>query len=111
MGLPPAKSAYVAVSASKMWDEKTHSNADQWHGYRFYNQKQIPGKEHLAQLVNTSANHLGFEHGRRACPERFFAANGVKIILVYVLLKYEWKLPEGATPKPRAFWLPWLRIR
>ena len=97
------KGSYVAVSAHKMWDEETHEKADQWDGYRFFRRRQIPGEEHSAQLVNTGPDHLGFGHGQHACPGRFFAANEVKIALVHILLKYDWRLPEGVVPKPRAF--------
>lgn len=97
------KGSYVAVSAHRMWDEETHKNADQWDAYRFFRRRQIPGEEHSAQLVNTGPDHLGFGHGQHACPGRFFAANEVKIALIHILLKYDWRLPEGVLPKPRAF--------
>lgn len=58
-----------------------------------------PGKENTSQLVATTAEHLGFGHGIHACPGRFFAANEVKIALVFALLNYDWKLPEGVKPK------------
>lgn len=91
------KGSYVAVSAHKMWEEK------QWDGYRFYKQRQVPGQEHTAQLVNTGPEHLGFGHGAHACPGRFFAANEVKIVLVHVLGKYDWRLVGEGTPKARVF--------
>ncbi|KAK2598575.1 hypothetical protein N8I77_011976 [Diaporthe amygdali] len=70
-------------------------------GYRFYKMRHSgePGKENTSQLVATTAEHLGFGHGIHACPGRFFAANEVKIALVFTLLNYDWKLPEGVKPK------------
>jgi len=80
-----------------------HENPDQWDGYRFYKMRETPGKQNLAQLVSTSPDHLAFGHGQHACPGRFFAANEVKIALIHMLLKYDWKLPKGAVPKARRF--------
>ncbi|KAF2188053.1 cytochrome P450 [Zopfia rhizophila CBS 207.26] len=52
------------------------------------------------QFVTTSPEHLGFGHGRHACPGRFFASNEIKVALVHLLLKYEWKYgEEGKMPE------------
>lgn len=58
-----------------------------------------PGRENTSQLVSTTPDHLGFGHGTHACPGRFFAANEVKIALIFTLLNYDWKLPEGVKPR------------
>lgn len=61
-------------------------------------------EERSAHFVSTSEKHFGFGHGSHACPGRFFAANEVKIALAHLLLKYDWKLPEGADdPQPSSF--------
>lgn len=62
-----------------------------------------PGKENTSQLVSTTPEHMGFGHGVHACPGRFFAANEVKIALIFILLNYDWKLPEGVKPKIQEF--------
>ena len=62
-----------------------------------------PGKENTSQLVSTTPDHLGFGHGVHACPGRFFAANEVKIALIFILLNYDWKLPEDVKPKIHEF--------
>ncbi|KAH8196773.1 hypothetical protein TruAng_009065 [Truncatella angustata] len=77
----------------RLWDPKVYTNPEQWDVHRFLNLRQLPGKEHVSQLVSTSENHLGFGHGKHACPGRFFAANELKIALVHLLRDYEWKLP------------------
>ncbi|KAI1330952.1 putative cytochrome P450 monooxygenase [Xylariaceae sp. FL0255] len=91
----------VVVSTERMWDESVYSDPQRWDPYRFYRMRNAPvttssSSEHTAQLVSTSADHLGFGHGIHACPGRFFAANEVKVALAQLLLKYDWKLPEGA---------------
>ncbi|KAK3326799.1 putative cytochrome P450 monooxygenase [Apodospora peruviana] len=97
------KGAATAVMAHRMWDASVYENPDQWDGYRFLRMREEPGRENMAHLVSTSADHMGFGHGAHACPGRFFAANETKLALVYLLLKYDWRLPEGVTPKIRKF--------
>lgn len=81
-----------------MWDLKYYENPEKFDGYRFLRMRATD--ERSAQLVSTSISHPAFGHGQHACPGRFFAANEIKIALAHMLLKYEWKLPEGFDPKP-----------
>ncbi|KAG8156812.1 hypothetical protein KVR01_013417 [Diaporthe batatas] len=72
--------------------------------------------ENQAQLISTSPDHLGFSHGLHACPGRFFAAKEVKMALVHLLFKYEWKTPaDWSENNPEnSFNIatdPWLRIQ
>ena len=97
------KNQVIAVSSHRMWDPNVHEHPEVWDGYRFYKMRGIPGKENSAQLISTGADHLGFGHGRHACPGRFFAANEIKIMLIYLLMNYGWELPEGAQPRARVF--------
>ncbi|KAL4876524.1 cytochrome P450 [Aspergillus karnatakaensis] len=43
----------------------------------------------------TSPRYLVFGHGRHACPGRFFAAAQIKIVLVGLLIGYEWRSVEA----------------
>ena len=98
------KDATIAVSAQRMWDPKVYPNPEQWDGRRFLRMRETAGQENAAQLVTTSPEHTGFGHGKHACPGRFFASNEAKVILIYLLLKYDWRLPEGApTPQVRHY--------
>ncbi|EEU40020.1 uncharacterized protein NECHADRAFT_32184 [Fusarium vanettenii 77-13-4] len=89
------KGTASCVSSHALWDPDVYEAPDTWDGHRFLRQRGIPGKENFSQLVSTSENHLGFGHGKHACPGRFFAANEIKIALAHLLLEYEWRLPEG----------------
>lgn len=105
-----------------MRDPSIHENPEEFDGYRFYRIRQQPGKKNVSisysspepicssgeinltdmnelktsQLVTTSPTELGFGYGQHACPGRFLAVNEVKIVLCHFILKYEWRLPEGA---------------
>lgn len=49
----------VTVSALEMWNPKIHQEPQTWDAYRFYRMRDDPARKHEAQLVSTSANHLG----------------------------------------------------
>lgn len=56
-----------------------------------------------AQLVSTTTDFMAFGFGTHACPGRFFAAHEVKMAMCHLLLKYDWKMADGAdAPKWRA---------
>lgn len=56
-----------------------------------------------AQLVATAVDFPAFGYGRHGCPGRFFAAHEVKLVICHLLLKYDWKLVDGADePRWRA---------
>ncbi|KAK0702528.1 cytochrome P450 [Apiosordaria backusii] len=93
-----SKGSIIAVSAERMWDPTVYPGSESWDGSRFLKMRSVPGSEHVAQLVSTSTEHMGFGHGQHACPGRFFAGNEVKIALLHLLLRYDWRLPEGAAP-------------
>jgi cytochrome P450 len=93
------KNSQVCVTARRMWDSEIHENPDKFNPYRFYNMRQEAENHARAQLVMTGPDHLAFGHGNQACPGRFFAANEIKIILIYLLLRYDWEIAEGQTPQ------------
>lgn len=93
------KGEKIIGNMSHMWDSDTYDNALTFDPYRFVKMRQT-GDDRKAHLVSTSTEHLGFGHGIHACPGRFFAANEIKILLCHLLLKYDWKLPEGCKPQP-----------
>lgn len=92
------KGAYTWVTLEAYRNPERYPDPDVYNPRRFLDLRSRPGQEKRWQLVSTSADHLGFGHGEHACPGRFFASNEVKIALVHLLMKYDWKLPEGRRP-------------
>ncbi|KAE9566254.1 Cytochrome P450 monooxygenase eqxH [Colletotrichum fructicola] len=101
-GFKIRKGQKIIANNTHMWDEQWYENASKYDGYRFLNMRSTD-EEKYAHLVSTSSKHPGFGHGQHACPGRFFAANEIKIALAHILLKYDWKLPEGCNPQPVPF--------
>ncbi|KAH6956090.1 cytochrome P450 monooxygenase [Fusarium avenaceum] len=99
-GLVIKRGTRLNVDNSRLEDPRIYENPDSYDPYRFYNMRSEDGKEHMAQLVSTSSDHLGFGHGQHACPGRFFAANEIKVVLCHILVKYDWKLAPDTDTKP-----------
>ncbi|KAJ5564247.1 hypothetical protein N7513_000489 [Penicillium frequentans] len=96
------KGAMIAVSAHINQDETIYPSPEKYDGYRFLKKRQEPGHEHKHQFVTTTRESYGFGHGVHACPGRFFAANESKILLIHLLLKYDWKLKDDSG-RPKSF--------
>ncbi|KAJ4405924.1 hypothetical protein N0V82_010224 [Gnomoniopsis sp. IMI 355080] len=92
------KGERVILDSTNMWNAKYYDNPEKFDPYRFMRWRE-EGNENIAHLVSTSDKHMGFGHGQHACPGRFFAANELKLALCHLVLKYEWKLPEGHNPQ------------
>lgn len=104
-GLTIPKGECVWADVAHMWSGEFYKNPEQFDPYHFMDLRWTE-KEHMAHLVSTSAEHIGFSNGEHACSGRFFAANELKILLCHMLLKYEWKLPEGHDLSCIPFGLP-----
>jgi cytochrome P450 len=78
-----------------MQSSEVYSTPEQFDPYRYLNLRSKEGQENRWQFVTTSEDHLGFGHGMHACPGRFFASNEVKIALVFLLLRFDWKVDEN----------------
>ena len=66
-------------------------------GFRWY-KKSLEAESratHSSGWTTTSANHLTFGHGKHACPGRFFVTEEMKILLIFIILQYDIKYPEG----------------
>ncbi|KAL0934388.1 cytochrome p450 monooxygenase [Colletotrichum truncatum] len=97
-GTKITRGSATVVSAERMWDPEIYKKPLEFDGYRFYRQRGGPN-DAVSQLVSTSVDHMGFRHGMHSCPGRFFAGNEAKVVLVHLLLKYDFEFAEGQKPK------------
>ncbi|CAH0003192.1 unnamed protein product [Clonostachys byssicola] len=104
-GLVLEKGDRCMSDLGSMMDSTIYPNPDEYDGYRFFRMRDDRSAGSKAHLVSTSSAHLGFGHGKHACPGRFFAANEVKLLLCHLLYKYEWKLEPGYVHKITEFGL------
>lgn len=89
------KGELVAVAVDRMSNETVWNRPLKWDPHRFMRMREDPETASKAQFENTGGDHLGFGWHPRACPGRFFAAKEVKILLSYLLIRYDFKLVPG----------------
>ncbi|KAK6340589.1 hypothetical protein TWF696_008915 [Orbilia brochopaga] len=101
------KGTFVTVPAAAMHLSTRIYGPDalEWKGFRFSEMReQEDNKEGSAkyQATATSSTYLGFSHGRHACTGRFFAVYQLKMLLSYLLLRYDMRWPmdvDGKRPE------------
>lgn len=99
--IPPG--TFLGVASDAMCkSELLFQDADVFKPFRFAEMRDGDGeldsiKHHLVCLDN---DHIIFGHGKRACPGRFFAVNGIKTLFTYILLNYDVQLECGSLERP-----------
>ncbi|RYP42178.1 hypothetical protein DL768_010386 [Monosporascus sp. mg162] len=83
--------AYHCYNSKKTW-----KHPEEFDPMRFYNLRRQPGQEMKHQFVGTGHDSPQWGDGPQACPGRFFATNTLKILLVHLLMKYDFQFPPGA---------------
>lgn len=86
------KGAYTMVALDLKDDASIFGDeTSEYRPQRFVELRQKPGHENKWQFVTTAPEHLAFGHGMHSCPGRFFASNEIKVILIHLLMKYDWQ--------------------
>ncbi|KAI1082128.1 P450 monooxygenase [Whalleya microplaca] len=74
------------------------TNADSFNGLRYYEQRlQGAGESTRLQLATADKTHLHFGYGTWSCPGRFLASDELKLLLTVLLIRYDFRYPEGET--------------
>jgi len=98
-GVHISKGEQLAVSSHSMWNEENYPNPEKFDPFRFVERRKKPELQHKSDYVSTSADHLGFAHGKLACPGRFLAANMMKIAMLHVIFKYDMIIDDPSNAK------------
>lgn len=111
------KGARMATPTLHMRDPAYYSDPDTFDGKRFLKLRELPENTNKYQFVTTSADHIGFGHGKHAwyvscllilsfitntittSPGRFFASNEIKIMICHLIMKYDWQFKDGKRPE------------
>lgn len=98
------RGARIMVNDDKVNDPDSFPDPGKFDAARFQRLREQPGEENRHQFVTTTSDHMAFGHGQHACPGRFFASNEMKILLCFLLLKYDIRHVIGqARPKHMNF--------
>ncbi|KXS99916.1 hypothetical protein AC578_898 [Pseudocercospora eumusae] len=96
----------AAPSVAIHRDEHFYGNAYEYDAFRFSRGREQGGGEKAdvdkrsQGMVTTSESFLAFGGGRQACPGRFFASQEMKLMLAYIVMNYDVKLPG---PRPQIY--------
>ncbi|TVY14663.1 Ent-kaurene oxidase P450 [Lachnellula arida] len=93
--LPAGSHICMATNAIQN-DPSVTPNPEVFDGFRSYKKRQRDGERHMHQFATTEKNVLNFGHGKYACPGRFFASLEIKVILVRLIMDYDFKLAPGS---------------
>ncbi|KAJ6031352.1 cytochrome P450 [Penicillium herquei] len=95
-GVVLPKGAHISMAASSIQnDPEVTPEPEIFDGLRYYKLRQREGEANLHQFSSTQDRILHFGHGAHACPGRFFASLEIKVILVRLLMDFEFKLKHG----------------
>jgi len=90
--------AWMAAPAAAIQQSNFIPNPTVFDGFRWERmgaENKAPGKAGKYAAVTTSFEHLVWGHGKFACPGRFFATTVEKILLSYLMERFEVRCLEG----------------
>lgn len=93
--------AHISMPVSAIQnDPEVTPKPEVFDGLRYFKLRQREGETHLHQFSTTQDKILNFGHGKASCPGRFFASLEIKIILVRLIMDYDYKFPDcGGRPE------------
>ncbi|KAL6354335.1 hypothetical protein LRP88_11664 [Fusarium phalaenopsidis] len=110
-GIPLPKGLMISfLGQPAQTDEETMEDPLKFDPFRFSRMRELAvsrdEKVPLVSMVSTSPEFLPFGHGKHACPGRFLIDFELKMILAYVLRKYDIAFPEEyAGKRPPNVWM------
>ena len=94
--IPANTTIGVPTQAITMNPDFIPNNPEKYDAFRFAKLRESDASQAgKAQYVASNPTNMSFGFGRHACPGRFFAANEIKALMVYLLVNYDMKFPEG----------------
>ncbi|KAK4499796.1 hypothetical protein PRZ48_007982 [Zasmidium cellare] len=88
------KGSQIMVIDTGTQDSAIHEHPEKFDAYRYVKLRSRPGEESKHQIVTTEPTNLTFGYGQYACPGRFFAAHEMKILLCFLVLRYDFRRPD-----------------
>jgi cytochrome P450 len=97
------KDAVIGVISNSARDPQIYPEPEKFDPYRFARLRE-KSEDSKWRFESTSAEYLGFGHGSHSCPGRWLAADIIKIAFAQLILRYDWKFPDGQG-RPTDLWL------
>lgn len=67
--------------------------------HRFLRMRQEGNLTH-SQMISVADEMMPFGNGVHVCPGRFLATDGMKMMIMHLVYRYEFKYPKGVTSRP-----------
>ncbi|KAK3370063.1 cytochrome P450 [Podospora didyma] len=103
-GLKIAAGVDVAFANELISEDPAHWGPDaaEFDPHRFLRKRQQQeGKlSQSFQVTSITDDMMPFGNGPHACPGRFLASDGMKMMIMNLIYRYEFKYPEGVTERP-----------
>lgn len=102
--LVPAGTTIGVPAQAISMDPEKYPDPETFDGFRFAKLRSSsdPNTARL-QYAASNLDSMAFGYGRHACPGRVFASNEIKMIMVHLLMNYDFKFPDGITERPESF--------
>ncbi|POR31667.1 Cytochrome P450 monooxygenase [Tolypocladium paradoxum] len=104
-GLHVPKGSFIFTPNSPLFeDEQFYKDPKHFDGLRFARMRDDPKNKAACPMTATSEHSMHFGIGRHACPGRFMVSDEVKLVMVHLLLNYDFAIEDfGPRPQNVAF--------
>lgn len=100
--IPAGTTIGVPAQAIAM-DPAIFPNPQEFDAFRFEKIRQTtidPMVKGRVQWASSNLENMAFGYGRHACPGRFFAGNEIKLIMITLLMNYDFKFEDSRKERP-----------
>jgi cytochrome P450 len=80
-------------------DPAIYPELEAFDAYRFIKRAKNQEYAKFSNFSTVSVDHTDFGFGKHACLVRVYITLELKILLAHIILKYDWKLPDGYKAK------------
>ncbi|RWA14714.1 hypothetical protein EKO27_g325 [Xylaria grammica] len=101
-GLVLPKDTYVCIATTSLAQDDV-PDPHEFDGFRYFNERmshKVGASRY--DYASTDSTHIGFGHGRNACPGRFAASLESKMLLAHIILQFDIKLPPSRVTRPKS---------
>ncbi|GIK05238.1 hypothetical protein Aspvir_009342 [Aspergillus viridinutans] len=100
-GLHVPRGSFIFTPNSPLFeDEQFYKDPKRFDGFRFARMREDPQLKASCPLTATSEYTMHFGMGRHACPGRFMVSDEVKLVMVHLLLNFDFAI-QNFGPRPR----------
>lgn len=100
-GLHIPKGTFIFTPNSPIFeDERFYADPKRFDGFRFSRMRDDPDLKASAPLTATSEYSMHFGTGRHVCPGRFMVSDEVKLVMVHLLLNFDFAIKDFR-PRPQ----------